>query len=180
MNITVSVPPDDEPVTVEEAMAWSRIDDAAEGAVLESIIKRAREEAESILQRALLTQTIVQRYDCFPYFFEMRSPVASVTTLQYIDTAGTLQTIDAANYWVDLYSEPARLVPTSTYSWPMVQLGRPNAVVLTYVAGWASADLVPETIRGAILKLVDHWYENRDAVDVPLAIRNLLWPHRIP
>ena len=187
MNLTVSVKPTIEPVSVADVLAWSRIDDSGEAAEIERLIKRVREHVEGMLNRALLTQTLVARYDCFPRCFELRAPAVSVTGLQYIDQAGVTQTVSASNYWTDFYSEPGRLVPTWSYSWPSTQDGRPNSVILTYVAGWTAADLVPEPIRMGILMLADHWFENRGAIaaggalpDVPVAVRNILWPYLIP
>ena len=184
MNITVTVPPDDEPVTVDDAKDWARLTDASQDALVEALITEARARVESFCGRALLTQTIVQRYDCWPRYFELlRSPVQSVTSLQYIDTAGVTQTVGSSNYYTDLVSEPGRLVPVPSYSWPLLQEGRPNAVILTYVAGATDADDVPTTAKTAIKMLVRHWVDNEGAqgqVDMPEHVRDMLWPLRIP
>ena len=184
MNITVTVPPTEEPVTVDEAKDWARITDASQDAVVEALLKLARQRVESFCGRALLNQTIVQRYDSWPRWFELlRSPVASVTSLQYIDTAGVTQTIGSSNYYTDLVSEPGRLFAVPSYSWPLLQEGRPNAVILTYVAGATDADDVPEIAKTGIKMLVRHWFDNEGAagqVDMPEHIRDLLWPLRIP
>lgn len=184
MNITVTVPPAEEPVTVEEAKEFARITDSAEDAVVERLITVAREKVEAFTQRALLTQTVVQRWDCWPRWMEMlRAPVASVTSLQYIDVNGATQTVSSANYYTDLASEPARLVAIPTYSWPMLQDGRPNAVVLTYVAGHADADDVPQGIKIAIMQLVRYSFDEEGGqrqAAMPEHVRDTLWPYRIP
>ena len=33
---------------------------------------------------------------------------------------------------------------------------------VTYVAGWTTAELVPETVKQAMRLLIGHWYENRE------------------
>ncbi len=184
MNITVTVPPDEEPVSVDEAKDWARITDASQDAVVEALVKLARQRVEGFCGRALLTQTVVQRYDCWPRYFELlRAPVQSVASLQYIDVAGVTQTVSSSDYFTDLVSEPGRLLAIPTYSYPMLQDGRPNAVILTYVAGADDADDVPETLKTAIKMLARHWYDNEGAagqVDMPEHIRDLLWPLRIP
>lgn len=184
MNITTTVQPTEEPVTVDEAKEWARITDSAEDALVERLITRSRETVEAFTGRALLTQTVVQRWDCWPRWMEMlRAPVASVTSLQYIDVNGATQTVGSANYYTDLVSEPARLVAIPTYSWPMLQDGRPNAVILTYVAGLTEADDVPEGIKVAIMQLVRYWLDEEGAQRqqaMPEHIRDALWPYRIP
>lgn len=183
MNITVTVPPAAEPVSVEEAKDWARITESAEDAIVERLITRAREMVESYTGRALLSQTVVQRWDYWPRYLEMlRAPVASVTSLQYIDTVGVTQTIGTSNYYTDLVSEPARLVPLPSYAWPSLQDGRPNAIILTYVAGHTDADDVPEGIKVAIMQLVRAWMDDEGAqrqVAMPEHIRDALWPYRI-
>lgn len=188
MNLTVSTPPTDEPITVDQQQSWSRVTNEAEGQDIERMIKQAREMAEFFTGRALMTQTIIERRDCFPHCFEFgRTPVQNVTSLQYIDVNGTTQTIGTGNYYTDLVSEPPRLVPVPTYSWPLTQDGRPNAVILTYVAGYASAEVIPMTILNALSMIVDHLYENRGNEDasagglpvMPEIAKNALWPYRI-
>lgn len=184
MNITVTFPPTQEPVTLDEAKDWARITDASQDAVVEALLKLARQRVESFCGRALLNQTIVQRYDSWPRWFELlRSPVASVTSLQYIDTAGVTQTIGSSNYYTDLVSEPGRLFAVPSYSWPLLQEGRPNAVILTYVAGATDADDVAEGIKVAIMQLVRYWLDEEGAQRqqaMPEHIRDALWPYRIP
>lgn len=183
MNLTITVPPDEEPVTVDEAKEWARITDSAEDALVERLIVRAREVVEGFTQRALLTQTVVQRWDCWPRRIEMlRAPVASVTSLQYIDTTGAMQTVGTSNYYTDLVSEPARLVAVPSYSWPMLQDGRPNAVILTYVAGATDADDVPQGLKVAIMQLVRYWLDEEGAqrqAAMPEHVRDAIWPYRI-
>lgn len=184
MNITVTVPPTEEPVTVDEAKEWARITDSAEDALVERLILRGRQAVEAFTGRALMAQTVVQRWDCWPRRMEMlRAPVSSVTSLQYIDSLGATQTVSSANYYTDLVSEPARLVPVPSYSWPTLQDGRPNAVILTYTAGASDVDDVAEPIKVAIMQLVRYWMDEEGAKDqaaMPDHVRDALWPYRIP
>ena len=107
-----------------------------------------------------------------------------MTTLEYIDTAGETQTLDSANYDVDTDAEPARIKPAYGLSWPSTR-DVIQAVILTYKAGYASADDVPEDIKHAIKLLVGHWYVHRESVssltlkEMPQAAKSLLWPGRV-
>jgi len=186
MNLTISVEPTSEPVTVDEQQAWSRITDEGEGDALERLIVAARHHVEVLVQRSLMTQTLVARYDSFPCEFVLeRPPVQSVTSIQYIDTNGTTQALSTAYYQADLFSVPPRIVLRDGYSWPATD-DQLNAVTITYVAGYASRDLVPMPIRHAISMLVDHWYENRGPVligqpvaEIPMSVREMLFPYRV-
>ena len=103
-------------------------------------------------------------------------PVASVTSVKYYDTAGSLQTIDSANYAVDLTSSDQWIVPVSTYSWPAVASGI-NNVIIRFVAGEATA---PEAIKAAIHMLIAQWFEMPEAssdkpvTELPHAVSALL------
>ena len=86
---------------------------------------------------------------------------------------------------IDIYSEPARLSETYGYSWPSTY-DRLNAIEITFLAGYgATAATVPETIKQAILLLLAHYYENREATtdgraitSVPMAYESLIWTER--
>lgn len=183
MSLTISVPPGEEPITAEEQMTWSRITDGADAAVIEKLIKAAREQCEFYTGRAFLTQTCVERFHCFPCDFELdRAPVQSITSITYIDTDGAEQTLSPAAYDVDLYSLPARICPAYGYTWP-VTYPRQNAVVVTYVAGWASVDDVPEGVKQAISLMADFKFDNPTAgsadTSLPCDVTGLLHPYKV-
>jgi uncharacterized phiE125 gp8 family phage protein len=124
--------------------------------------------------------------------FVPRAPVQKIVSLKYYDSAGVERTWDPVNYIIDTDSEPARITPGWGQFWPPWQL-RENAVTITFKAGYgekvgdddptdeASVAAVPQTIKQAILLLVGHWYENREAVvigpaptSIPMAVDALL------
>lgn len=162
-SLTISVAPTSEPITAEEQMTWSRVTDAADAALIERLIRAARQQCEFVTGRAFLTQTCVERFECFPCEFELaRGPVQSVTSIQYFDTGNVERTLSSAYYMTDLYSTPAEIELAVGYSWPGTY-SRPNAVTLTYVAGWQTTDDVPEGIKIAISLLVDFMFDNPTA-----------------
>lgn len=107
-------------------------------------------------------------------------PLQSVESVQYYDFAGTLQTVDPSTYNVSM-GTPGRIQPAYSKVWP---ISRPtiDAVQITFTSGYGDATAVPENVKVAILMLVAHWYENREAVSavsmvtVPLAVDALLSP----
>ena len=61
-------------------------------------------------------------------------------------------------------SKPARIVEAFNQIWPNTRRV-PNAVTVTYVAGYGTARTdVPGTIKSAMKLLMGHWFENREEV----------------
>lgn len=154
-----------EPVTVDEVMDQANIDVHDQPELLQGYITAARIMVEKDVARSLMTQTIKLRMDEFPGFEIMleRPPVQSVSSITYVDTDGTTQTLSSSLYETDLSSEPARVRPAYGRVWPFTRY-MSNAVTVTYVAGYSSAADVPQTAKLAIKLLASHWYRNREAV----------------
>ena len=92
-------------------------------------------------------------------------PLIGIVDLKYYDIQGNLQTLDPSAYVVGQDHEPAAIFPVPFTWWPATMWGRPDAVQVTYTAGYGTTpDKVPATITLAILGLVAHWYENRESV----------------
>lgn len=161
------------PVTLTEARAHLRIDDTAEDTLITTLITMATDYAELRMGRAIINQTWGQYLDEFPSedYIEVKfPPLSSVTHVKYYDTSNVLQTLSSSDYEVDTISEPGiiRLVPTA--SWPGTY-DKLNAVIITFIAGYGAASTnVPELIRGAIKLLISHFFENREAINVGVAI----------
>lgn len=155
------------PVSLIEAKAHLRVDTTDDDLLITALIGSATELAEQATGRALMAQTWQLSLDTFPCAAELtRVPVQAVTSLVYADVTGTDQTLALANYTLcnsDDYS-PARVVPAWSKSWPAIR-SQPNAVRITYTAGYASAALVPESIKSWIKLMVGAMYENREAVN---------------
>jgi uncharacterized phiE125 gp8 family phage protein len=73
--------------------------------------------------------------------------------------------MDTADYFVDDKSEPGRVALAYNKSWPTLSLRPTNAVVVQFTAGYGdAADDVPQRVKQAMLLLIGHWYEHREAV----------------
>lgn len=108
------------------------------------------------------------------------SPLRSVEAVEYFDFSDQLQTVDPSAYVVSLGS-PGRIQPNYSKVWP---IARPtiDAVRILFTAGPDPGDAPEAHVQTALLMLVGHWYENREAVSavsmgtVPLAVDALLAP----
>lgn len=157
---------------------------------LVALITAARQYAETFTHRALITQTWDYKIDGFPSddIWLPRAPLVSVTSVSYVDSNGTTQTWDTANYGVDAPAGhecgPGRVIPDYGVSYPSTQQV-PNAVTVRFVAGYGAAAAVPAGIKAAMKLLIGHWWSNREAVvvgtiasTVPMAVDSLLWPYK--
>ncbi len=168
MTDVVFLPAATKPISLSAAKEHLRVTTSDEDALLTALIGAATGHVETWCRRALVKQTRKLVLDCFPPVIEpQRSPLRSVSSIQYLDTAGNLQTLDAARYRVDAYSAPGRIVPAYGDSWPSTYMA-PNAVIVTYVAG----HLLPFTVDATsdVLSCAGHGFADGDATRVrPLA-----------
>jgi uncharacterized phiE125 gp8 family phage protein len=188
-NILISTPPESEPVTVSELKKHCNIYHDEDDAYLKGVIMAARNYVENYVRRALITQTIQARFDCFPgHIIELeRAPVQSVTSITYTNTAGVPTVLDASAYTVDIYSSPARIVPASGTTWPSTDDDVPSAVVIEYIAGYGtSRENVPDALRHGVLMQAAHFYENREPTvmggmvsKIPETVDALIGPYRV-
>jgi uncharacterized phiE125 gp8 family phage protein len=92
------------------------------------------------------------------------APLASVSSVKYVDTTGVLQTLPPSLYLVDSVSEPGVLTPAFGSVWPSTRDQR-NAVTIQYVAGYGVApSAVPAALIAAIKLMVGDLFENREGV----------------
>lgn len=155
MSLQIVTPPSAEPVTLDEARASSATGYAdLTDAQLTAMIASARTRLERYLDRAIAEQTLALHRACFPYgrfALPWAAPLQTVETFAYRPYGGgdAVEIAEDLDYTLDPYAEPAVVYPIEGLSWPTTA-AHPRAVSVTYVAGWAPAD-VPEPIKGAIL-----------------------------
>lgn len=181
----ITTQPTVEPVAVADAKMYCRVDDSVEDSLFSSLITAARVYCEKRSKRTLITTAYRLDAYCFPSSTGAirldKGPLIAVQSVKYYDTGGTQQTIDTANYRVDITPLYGEIVPVDTYVWPVVQGQRPNAVEIAFTAGYgAAASSVPDTAKTAIKMLVANWYENREPATpgsmgvVPFAVDHLI------
>lgn len=178
MSITRTVAPTQTPVSLDELKAALKITHGDMDATLQLYLLAATDYCQEYQWAQYVTATFVERFDRFPSVFRpQRCPLASVTSLAYVDTAGASQTLTVTtHYTVDIYSKPGRIVPAYNYSWPATY-GHVNDVTLTYTAGYGAPADVPDEIKHAILLKAAQQYGDCDAGGnsaMDMAIHSLL------
>lgn len=176
-----------EPATAAEAKLHCGIASSVTtyDAMITRHIKASRMQIEDYLGAGLITQTWTYQQARFTDVIRlpMAAPLQSVTAVQYYDTAGSLQTLATTVYTVDTVSEPGRILLAPDQSWPAIQ-DRPDGILITYVVGVTAAAAVRADIVDALMLLVGHRHEHREAasdarmVDLPQGVESILAPLR--
>jgi len=173
------------PVDLTEMKLHLRVDSSDDDTLITQLMLAATNWAEMYQVRTYITRTRYMYLDSFPLIIQPPySPLSSVTSIQYYDIAGDLQTLSSSYYRVDTVSQPGRITEAYGYSWPSTR-DMTNAVIVTYESGYGEASDVPEEIKAAIKMIVGHLYQNREAVSelsfsqVPLGVKALLGMQKI-
>lgn len=187
MSLVVATDPAVEPVTLSETKLHLRVDIDDDNTLISGLIQAARRYCEQYARRTFISTTYDLYLDNWPAggkFVLPQPPLSSVTGVYYTDDNGDETEYASANYIVDTNRQPGRIVLKTTATLPSTTLQEINGVRVRFVAGYgATAASVPREYRQAILLLVGHWYENREAVlaaqgfsviELPLAVRSLL------
>ena len=182
-----TVGPTAEPLNALQALAHLRVDDVDSLDYVTSLIAVVRQQAEDRTERTLMPSTWTLRLPAFPAadggtIELLRPPLVGVTSVQYLDATGTLQTVAPADYVVDTQSEPGRLIPLAG-SWPATAT-HPQAVTIVYTAGYVSAAAVPLPIKQWMLLAMGDLFELRQrSSDKPALAQDfadgLLAPYRL-
>lgn len=180
MNLKRVSEPLYEPISADDVKLHLRVDSDMEYGYIQALITVARMHVESVCLRTLMPTTWELQLDAWPDTRMIRlpmPPLRSVTSITYVDRAGTTHAMSVDDYVVDTWSEPGRIALRSA-SWPMAQLREVAGVRIRYLAGYADAltsnsskeqitaarNAVPALAKHAIKLLVGHLYENREEV----------------
>ena len=154
--------PAEEPVSLAETKAFLRLDADAEDGLVTTLIAAARLHLESVTGRALVRQSWRLVLDAWPVDRAVTLPVTPLISLEAV-TAFDEQNDEHALALEQFQSEPGRLLLPATVT-GMPELRERLGLELDYVAGFGDAGDVPADLKQALLVLVGHWFENRDAV----------------
>lgn len=178
-------PPAAEPVSLDEAKLFLRLDHDEEDQLLGTLITAARLVIEAASGRIMIDQSWRIILDRWPAGGEFRlplSPVASLIEARVYDPLGIAQPVAAAALALDKADDPPLLHIVGA----VPEIGRPRAAIeIDVVAGFgATGEAVPAPLRQAVLRLTARWFElrgdvvSRDAVGLPAEIRALVAPFR--
>ena len=186
MGLQLLTAPTTQPVSLEVAKEHLRIApaDTDLDAEVGRLIRSATARTEKITQRALAIQSWRLILDRFPRgaISIPLPPLKSVEAITYTDADGAEQVLDEASYVVNPFGLIGQITPAMGKCWP-VTASQAMALRVDFTAGY---DAVPADIVAAILLLIGHLDQNREAVSagtftaVPLGVDALLSSYCIP
>lgn len=186
--------PNPEPVDLEEAKLYLRVDADADDDLIEALIHTARMWVESYTGRALITQTFDQKFRGWPSasfpLVLAKAPVASVTSVTYIDADENAQTLNSNQYVLRSESGPtagrALLEVSKNFSAVTVSNLVEYPVIVRTVCGYGNQSTIPQGIKSAILLMLGDLYEQRQETiagtitsRTQTTVERLLSPYRL-
>jgi uncharacterized phiE125 gp8 family phage protein len=183
MSLSLVTDLTDEPVSLEDQKDHLRLDITADDHYVADCITAARVFVEGQTKRSLMPKTYDYSIDsAWPYKYgSIRidfpvNPVASVTSITYVDTDGASQTLASNQYTVVGRAHHSYIVPAYGVSFPDVR-SVPNAITVRFIVG--DSDNIPQELHRAILILAGFYYENRETgAGAPDAVEALISPFR--
>ncbi|QDK32676.1 head-tail connector protein [Sphingomonas sp. IC081] len=161
-------------VSLSEARDHLRVSHSLDDAYIERLIAAATAVIEGPNGAGIPLQPTkwVLTMDCLPRHFDI--DLCPVMSVERITLGGEI--VSKLAYRVDLDSTPARV----EVAFPSVRRELGN-VKVEFTAGFTA---IPADLRHAVLMLISHFYENREAVsaadlkDVPFAVSSIISRYR--
>lgn len=176
-------PPDIEPVSLDYAKTFLRVDTDDDDALITDLIRSARIRIEAMIGGALIERP--QRFTTTRVtgrgVFINHQPVREVSAVRLIGAAGEVVDVPLLSLSVNLRCQPPAISVTPFVNWRGI-LGNAAAVEIDITAGYGTAtDDVPMPLRHAVLLLLAQSYEYRAAEvmpPTPMMVDALLMPYR--
>lgn len=181
--------PNIEPVDLSLTKQHIRVDIDEDDALINFYIKTARRFCEYWCNRSFITQTKGVWYDYADlsrsYIISLPiGPAQSILSIETYNEAGVPTVIDNS----DSYLAGDRVIFKNSFSYP-TDMRSVDSLLFSIIVGYgADAQDVPADIREAILLLVGHMYQNREAQydsvngawtkNVPFSVTAMLQPYR--
>lgn len=174
MHLQLTVPPN--PLAIlpaEEVATFLRVDDPTQMAEISRLIRAAFTKFQDYTCRQIATATYKMTLQRFPgcngYIRIPYPPTISVVSFGYYAESGSTveyQIVKDEIFWY--------LKPGSSGFWPTPPSGLANAIEVVFTCGYGSTrESVDEDLIHSLKVLIAHWYENREAGDLPDFILNL-------
>jgi hypothetical protein len=192
------------PISRTEARTHLNLDDDVDDSLVRSYLQAATDWAEKYTGRFFINRTCQMAidgareiddilwegmrtgYSMTRYVDHIElaaTPVVSVESIKYYNDSDVQSTWETSNYYVDTFSEPARIVLRQGGTYP-TDLRVSNGIEINFTVGYGNSPAnVPEAIKVAIFQYITYLYEHRgddeQSIQPPKAIRSLLDPYRV-
>lgn len=173
-----------EPVDLQLAKQHCKAETDEQDALVQTYLVTARILAEAYSGLTLVANdAMVEVFDAFTPSLQLRSwPVREIVEIAYVDANGDTQLVDDGGWRLAQGNRPARLSAAVGSRWPTTE-DCSEAVSVTFKAGYATPEDVPESAKSAILLATRHLFDHRSQVivdtavaiaELPMSFRDLL------
>lgn len=157
--LRVTTPPNGQVITTQDAKSWAKINatgdaptDTAADQMIDDLVDGFTRLCEIALNGPILPTVYELALDRFPVG---RQPIdlrclriTALASVTYVAPGGGAPlTLSTSVYSLNNIDEPNRLDLKPDQSWPPVDAQTPNAVRVTFTAGFADAQSVPNAIK---------------------------------
>ena len=163
----------EEPFCPEEIKAFLKIPvrsptDPEEDALICDLISAARVVAEYFQGRDLVLKQWDLHIDFWiDYFFQLRSPLASVDLFTLRDSTGGYTTlVENKDYIVDTLKDPGVVAPPYNAMWPVFTPWPSSAILIRFTSGFAADSIWwkagdGDRIKNGMRLLISNWFTGR-------------------
>ena len=175
--------PSVEPVDLNYAKIFLRVDGTHEDSLITDLISTARLQVENMLGRTLISRTMlysgpVPNGHCLVL---PRPPLLAVTRLSVIGDDDQMVDIPTSDYKVSTRRDPGEISLDAHHGWRDYLAGC-TTIEIEFRAGYGdNPSDIPLPIKQAICLLLAQHYEYRDGAEhppVPMMVDALLMPYR--
>jgi len=164
-----------EPISLDEAKAFLRVDDTADDDYITEMVKMARQLVEKETNAVLVAKSYSEYYSHFPrngaafvlQYVGNVAPSPIAPSILYNNTSGGITTLSTSKYTNSKYSGFIKVEPVDGWATDIIE-GQ-NAIKLVYnlapELGLDSVPVLPLPLKQAMYLLIGHFYDNRSAVN---------------
>lgn len=154
----VTVEPEAPALSTADAKEHLRVDHSGEDDLIAAYCAAAQAHVEAMTGLRLSAQTVtIRTYEWADLAHLPIAPVSDVTSVAYVDSAGTPATVDDATYELRLEGLEPGIALLHGEAWPSSRPG--SLVTVTCEVGYAD---VPPPISAALRLIVGDLYANRE------------------
>jgi len=144
---------------IEEVKEYLRVTGTDQDKTISTLISAAAEMIQRETAVVMLSRSFTGYLDNWSEVINLRLyPVTAVGSVKYYDDNGTLQTVSASDYSLDINTIGPRIHMDTT---PNLQDDKLNAIEIAFTAGYADYREVPEDYATLLMMLVEDMFYKR-------------------
>lgn len=154
------------PIITAETARWHlSVDGTDQDDMIADQLASAQDFVERYTGQYLTLRPVTEIWDTFERLTLRAWPIAAdaVVALTYRDNAGDEQAFET--FRLDVSSRPGRLLAPFGGRWPIASTAC-AVITATFLAGYASADEVPATMKRAVLVLLGGYFADREGGEI--------------